>query len=670
MAKVTLKVIEGDLSAREFSFIEPATCLIGRAKDCHIQLIGHAHQQYISRHHCELIINPPHVKVRDIQSKNGTYVNNHKITERFKELGNGDQIALGHTVVFRVEIEPASLARAEAPTQLQRVAEATRIIHGPTRGIAHGPWQPRSGQRNPAAAAVADVSTPKFSLKYFGFRRKPFQGIGLDFLRAYPEYDGAYTCLLDAVQTAQDNVILLLGVAGTGKTLLLRNLVQDPTVGVQAVLCQAPRNYDQLLAVLCAELNLTVAGVERPHRIGALMNYIKTRHGERLVVLIDEADGLEVADLNSILGLGRLGLVGSLVLAGSPGLKQALRSVREEKYREQDKQAYPFAKHITEIELKPMNPVQVVTFIRQQLHLAGGHHENLFPKPVLDRIARYSGGIPSSVNALCNRALALVEAAGEAAVSVQTIDAAADQLEFAEADDAVSSKAAAARVYTAREADAGPGLDENLRMPSARRRRRPVRRGRWVALITLLLLMGAAGYFFSTRYFGWEPQHIVNAVRSVLPLGSEVTGSASKPVLLDAPSSNPGSSETVIETNGSVSSNTEPSPERLQQVAADVAASLRQGNQALQRGEVGAARSAYEAAARAGDAQAMLAVGETYDPVALGQQNMPVAQYADPAKAAEWYLAAFRAGHAEAAGHLSALRQWMAQAPAPSATVE
>ncbi|MGH7226813.1 MAG: FHA domain-containing protein, partial [Gemmataceae bacterium] len=81
-SSVTLIVTRGPLAGRKFVFDEAATCLIGRSRDCTIALPLEAEHLDISRHHCLVEIAPPSVRVRDLGSLNGTYVNGKKIGQR------------------------------------------------------------------------------------------------------------------------------------------------------------------------------------------------------------------------------------------------------------------------------------------------------------------------------------------------------------------------------------------------------------------------------------------------------------------------------------------------------------------------------------------------------------------------------------------------------------
>jgi eukaryotic-like serine/threonine-protein kinase len=72
----------------------------------------------VSRHHCLLEVDPPLLRVQDLGSLNGTYVNGEKVGQRDRalspegasrvaqpavELLNGDELRVGNTC-FRVEV--------------------------------------------------------------------------------------------------------------------------------------------------------------------------------------------------------------------------------------------------------------------------------------------------------------------------------------------------------------------------------------------------------------------------------------------------------------------------------------------------------------------------------------------------------------------------------------
>lgn len=116
-SSVTLLFTSGPLAGRRFVFDEPATCLIGRSRDCTISLPSEHALLDVSRHHCVLEIARPSVQVRDLGSLNGTYVNGRKIGQRGACLApagveanhqptvaliDGDEVRLGEHTAFRV----------------------------------------------------------------------------------------------------------------------------------------------------------------------------------------------------------------------------------------------------------------------------------------------------------------------------------------------------------------------------------------------------------------------------------------------------------------------------------------------------------------------------------------------------------------------------------------
>jgi pSer/pThr/pTyr-binding forkhead associated (FHA) protein len=116
--KITLTVTEGKLQGKEFAFDGRMLCTVGRSEECHIHLPNEREWLDISRRHCLLDIDPPEVRVCDLGSRNGTYVNNVKIGAREPGsrpgegrppdapevlLRDGDEVRVGG-VVFRVGV--------------------------------------------------------------------------------------------------------------------------------------------------------------------------------------------------------------------------------------------------------------------------------------------------------------------------------------------------------------------------------------------------------------------------------------------------------------------------------------------------------------------------------------------------------------------------------------
>jgi len=78
-ATLRLTVITGPHRGQRFCFRGPVRCKIGRAPDCFVQLSGTERDQTISRYHCELAVNGPNIRIRDLGSQNGTFINGHEV---------------------------------------------------------------------------------------------------------------------------------------------------------------------------------------------------------------------------------------------------------------------------------------------------------------------------------------------------------------------------------------------------------------------------------------------------------------------------------------------------------------------------------------------------------------------------------------------------------------
>ncbi|MEP7212166.1 MAG: FHA domain-containing serine/threonine-protein kinase [Acidobacteriota bacterium] len=98
--RVTLHVVAGPQTGRDFTFDQHDTFMIGRSEDAQFCL---PHDRFFSRHHCILEIAPPQAFLRDLSSTNGTFVNGIRVDTA--HLKHGDRIQGGETVL---EVEVAA----------------------------------------------------------------------------------------------------------------------------------------------------------------------------------------------------------------------------------------------------------------------------------------------------------------------------------------------------------------------------------------------------------------------------------------------------------------------------------------------------------------------------------------------------------------------------------
>lgn len=104
---VRLKIMQGSKTGEEKKIPTPK-CMIGRGDDCHLRPQSDA----ISRHHCVIITTQNEVIVRDLKSRNGTFVNDERVSDEAVLL-SGDILRVG-PLQFELIIEQ-SVAKPKLP---------------------------------------------------------------------------------------------------------------------------------------------------------------------------------------------------------------------------------------------------------------------------------------------------------------------------------------------------------------------------------------------------------------------------------------------------------------------------------------------------------------------------------------------------------------------------
>jgi CBS domain-containing protein len=141
--EIVLTIQNGPLEGNQYIFKDPQLCLIGRGEDCEIRLPGDDEYRDVSRYHCLLAVDPPHVSIRDLGSRNGTRVNGVLVGRRtdWPDLGaalldrfplcDGDELEVGRTVFLVRGAVPAdsppALVGDERPGPRPRVGPATPL---------------------------------------------------------------------------------------------------------------------------------------------------------------------------------------------------------------------------------------------------------------------------------------------------------------------------------------------------------------------------------------------------------------------------------------------------------------------------------------------------------------------------------------------------------------
>jgi serine/threonine-protein kinase len=118
--RLTLTVSEGPHKGRVFKLEEHDYFIVGRGKCAHFRLS--MKDKYFSRNHFMIEFSPPHCRLLDLGSSNGTFVNGKKVGKA--DLKDGDVIRGGETAIGVAVQEIEEPASPEATRTYQRLPDA------------------------------------------------------------------------------------------------------------------------------------------------------------------------------------------------------------------------------------------------------------------------------------------------------------------------------------------------------------------------------------------------------------------------------------------------------------------------------------------------------------------------------------------------------------------
>jgi len=238
---------------------------------------------------------------------------------------------------------------------------------------------------------------------YFGLSDNPF-AITPDprFLFLSARHTEALAHLLYGV-TESGGFIQLTGEVGTGKTTLVRTLLEKLPDNVDAALIINPRvSVLEFLRSICRELDLAWKAEQTPQDlIDALNAHLLKSHekGRRVVLIVDEAQGLSAEVLEQVRLLTNLETrqqkLLQIILVGQPELRELLARTELRQLAQRITGRY----HLT-----PLSAAETGAYVNHRLTVSGAMAP-IFTSSALRQLQRISGGIPRLVNIICDRAL-------------------------------------------------------------------------------------------------------------------------------------------------------------------------------------------------------------------------------------------------------------------------
>jgi general secretion pathway protein A len=239
--------------------------------------------------------------------------------------------------------------------------------------------------------------------EFYGFRERPFSLLpDPDFLYLSKTHAVALTLLTYSL-TNGNALSVIIGEVGTGKTTLIRYLLnyldKDITVGL---ITNTHPAFEDLLQWILLAFDLSSLGKSKIERQLIFRDFLEREHtrNRRAVLIIDEAQNMSSECLGELVLLSNVSAsynqVLQTVLIGQSSLREILQCPELENVRQ----------HIgVDYHLKPLNREESHDYILHRLKVAGGKDPGLFSADARDTIFRYSGGIPRLINLLCETAL-------------------------------------------------------------------------------------------------------------------------------------------------------------------------------------------------------------------------------------------------------------------------
>ncbi|MEQ8783441.1 MAG: XrtA-associated ATPase [Roseibium album] len=241
--------------------------------------------------------------------------------------------------------------------------------------------------------------------EFYGLSGKPFQ-LSPDVRFFFPskEHKRALSFLEYGLEQA-DGFIVITGDVGTGKTMLVQQLLEnlDPHETSVATVVTTQIKEDDLLQLAASGFGLRVSpGVGKAQLLRDLERLClqQVQEGRRMLLVVDEAQNLPketVEELRMLSNFQRNGRpLMQVFLLGQEEFRTTLLSPGFEQLRQ---------RVIATYHLSPLDADETRTYIEHRLTTVGWTGDPEITDEAFEAIFRFSDGVPRRINNLCDRLL-------------------------------------------------------------------------------------------------------------------------------------------------------------------------------------------------------------------------------------------------------------------------
>ena len=244
----------------------------------------------------------------------------------------------------------------------------------------------------------------KLHQKFYNLSADPFRlSSDFHFSFSHASYANAIAYLKFAL-FSEEGFIVITGRPGTGKTTLINELMSqlDSRKFEASTLVTTRYDSQDLLHIIGASFNLDMENVSKSSILLALEKFLKLKHadGKRVLLIVDEAQGLTIDAVEELRQLSNLHVDGQPLLQIFLIGQEEFRELIESPGLEQLRQRVIAASH-----LEPLNEGETIEYVTHRLKHAGWKGDPAISRGVVLMVHHYSGGIPRIINMICGRLL-------------------------------------------------------------------------------------------------------------------------------------------------------------------------------------------------------------------------------------------------------------------------